>query len=216
MAAHWFEQEWAYYFVGSAPALLSATLWLSFLGFSYCYHLQRYPSHSWHLTQAGQIGAFFWDFARVEEAARCQNPKACQHPWFLPSREGCQQPKSVIINGGSWHFEFLVQPTPLRFCFNSGLDCLSQQTPLFVEVSQSCVSVLCCYTRQGTSFSGSHQPNLFLNNNFAVVVQSLSRVSFETPRTVARQAPLSMEFSRQEYWSGLPFPSWPRHRTQNA
>ena len=24
--------------------------------------------------------------------------------------------------------------------------------------------------------------------------------------TVARQAPLSMEFSRQEYWSGLPFP----------
>ena len=28
-----------------------------------------------------------------------------------------------------------------------------------------------------------------------------------TPRTVARQARLSMEFSRQEYWSGLPFPS---------
>ena len=24
---------------------------------------------------------------------------------------------------------------------------------------------------------------------------------------VARQSPLSMEFSRQEYWSGLPFPS---------
>ena len=27
------------------------------------------------------------------------------------------------------------------------------------------------------------------------------------PWTVARQAPLSMGFSRQEYWSGLPFPS---------
>ena len=26
------------------------------------------------------------------------------------------------------------------------------------------------------------------------------------PWTVTRQAPLSMEFSRQEYWSGLPFP----------
>ena len=26
------------------------------------------------------------------------------------------------------------------------------------------------------------------------------------PRTVARQAPLSVEFSRQEYWIGLPFP----------
>ena len=28
-----------------------------------------------------------------------------------------------------------------------------------------------------------------------------------TPWTVARLAPLSMEFSRQEYWSELPFPS---------
>ena len=28
-----------------------------------------------------------------------------------------------------------------------------------------------------------------------------------TPKTVALQAPLSMEFSRQEDWGGLPFPS---------
>ena len=28
-----------------------------------------------------------------------------------------------------------------------------------------------------------------------------------TPWTVACQAPLFMEFSRQEYWSGLPFPT---------
>ena len=39
-------------------------------------------------------------------------------------------------------------------------------------------------------------------------VKSLSRVRlFATPWTVAYQAPQSMEFSRQEYWSGLPFPS---------
>ena len=30
---------------------------------------------------------------------------------------------------------------------------------------------------------------------------------FVTPWTVAYQAPQSMEFFRQEYWSGLPFPS---------
>ena len=36
--------------------------------------------------------------------------------------------------------------------------------------------------------------------------QSRSRVwHFVTPWTVAHQAPLSMGFSRQEYWSGLPF-----------
>ena len=27
-----------------------------------------------------------------------------------------------------------------------------------------------------------------------------------TPWTIAHQAPLSMEFCRQEYWNGLPFP----------
>ena len=29
---------------------------------------------------------------------------------------------------------------------------------------------------------------------------------FVTPWTVAHQAPLSMGFSQQDYWSGLPFP----------
>ena len=39
-------------------------------------------------------------------------------------------------------------------------------------------------------------------------VKSLSRVRlFETPWTAAYQAPLSMGFSRQEYWSGVPSPS---------
>ena len=41
-----------------------------------------------------------------------------------------------------------------------------------------------------------------------VVLKLLSCVRlFVTPGTVAHQAPLSMQFSRQEYWSGLPFPS---------
>ena len=34
----------------------------------------------------------------------------------------------------------------------------------------------------------------------------LSHWFFATPWTVAQQAPLSMGFSTQEYWSGLPFP----------
>ena len=41
-----------------------------------------------------------------------------------------------------------------------------------------------------------------------VKVKSLSRVRlFATPRTLTYQAPWSMGFPRQEYWSGLPFPS---------
>ena len=41
-----------------------------------------------------------------------------------------------------------------------------------------------------------------------VVIQLLSPVSLSvTPWTVAHQVPLSMQFSSQEHWSGLPFPS---------
>ena len=45
-------------------------------------------------------------------------------------------------------------------------------------------------------------------DNIICEVKSLSCVRlFVTPRTVAYQDPLSMGFSRQGYWSGLPFPS---------
>ena len=44
--------------------------------------------------------------------------------------------------------------------------------------------------------------------SFSVKVKSLSGVQlFVIPWTVAYQAPLSMGFSRQECWSGLPFPT---------
>ena len=39
------------------------------------------------------------------------------------------------------------------------------------------------------------------------VRRSVVSNSFATPWTVAHQAPLSVELSRQEYWSGLPVPS---------
>ena len=37
-------------------------------------------------------------------------------------------------------------------------------------------------------------------------INLLSHLQLCEPWTVAHQAPLSMEFSRQEYWSGMPFP----------
>ena len=40
-----------------------------------------------------------------------------------------------------------------------------------------------------------------------MVLAAKSCPTLATPWTVALQAPLSMGFSRQEYWSGLPFPS---------
>ena len=43
-------------------------------------------------------------------------------------------------------------------------------------------------------------------NNSSTVSHSVMSDSV-APQTVVHQAPLSIEFSRHEYWSGLPFPS---------
>ena len=83
-----------------------------------------------------------------------------------------------------------------------------------------------CYWRVHSDIGSTHLPYVchfgvqqphFQQNQFLVwclvvsctqCVQSLSYFQlFATPWTVAHQTPLSLEFSRQEYWSGLPFPS---------
>ena len=47
-----------------------------------------------------------------------------------------------------------------------------------------------------------------------LLLSRFSRVRLcATPQTAAHQAPLSLGFSRQEYWSGLPFPS-PMHESE--
>ena len=56
----------------------------------------------------------------------------------------------------------------------------------------------CCYIIFSTEFREKH--------TLEPLVKSLSHARlFATPWTVAYQAPPSMGFSRQEYWSGLPF-----------
>ena len=44
--------------------------------------------------------------------------------------------------------------------------------------------------------------HMWLSNTWLLSLVQL----FAAPQTVARQAPLSMEFSRQKYWSELPLP----------
>ena len=63
-----------------------------------------------------------------------------------------------------------------------------------------------------TFFSSSISLHFSLNSSLikGIIIQSLNQIeskSFATPWTVAHQAPLSVGFPREEYWSGLPFPS---------
>ena len=57
------------------------------------------------------------------------------------------------------------------------------------------------FSRPGSPSTNSIVESLTTDNEVFVVQL------FVTPWTVARQAPLCMEFSRQEYWSGLSFSS---------
>ena len=59
-------------------------------------------------------------------------------------------------------------------------------------------------TGQGGKDANSPCPHVTLQLSGGVL---LFLVTKSTPRTVAFQTPLSMKFSRQEYWSGLPLPS---------
>ena len=56
------------------------------------------------------------------------------------------------------------------------------------------------------SFEGGHHYLHYLHHSLKVKLLSCVQL-FATPWTVAYQAPPSMGFFRQEYWSGLPFPS---------
>ena len=71
------------------------------------------------------------------------------------------------------------------------------------------LSFLWCLTAFVTGIPHSHKHVLLL-----LLLSRFSRVRLcATPQTAAHQAPPSLGFSRQEHWSGLPFPS-PMHESE--
>ena len=95
--------------------------------------------------------------------------------------------------------------------------------PAAADAAKSCQSCLTLCGPRESSPPGSHIPGILQARTlewvaisfsnvwkWKVKVKSLSRVQLlGTPWTAAYQAPPSMGFSRQEYWSGLPLPSPP-------
>ena len=131
--------------------------------------------------------------------------------------------------------ELLLRPLPLPALWASGKSCLGacaaaavpavRKTETFkpcylpdicpgvglnlkkyVLVAQLCLT-LCDpmnYRPPGSSVHGILQARIL---EWVVVKVTQSCLTLVTPWTVACKVPLSMGFSRQEYWSGLPFPS---------
>ena len=76
------------------------------------------------------------------------------------------------------------------------------------RLHRGCQSVSAAGSKVPRDHGEGSDQRCWLLQIFSTCGQSLSRVRlFATLWTVARQAPLSMGFPRQEYWSGLSFPS---------
>ena len=79
------------------------------------------------------------------------------------------------------------------------------------EVAQLCLT-LC--DPMDCSLLGSSVHGIFQACMLLLLLSRFSHVRLcATPQTAAHQAPPSLEFSRQEHWSGLPFPS-PMHESE--
>ena len=107
-------------------------------------------------------------------------------------------PVRIYRRRNYWKAKWLVQPIRMDFkagILESGKQILKNPLKIMLRINPPTRSVCTAFL-------------LALRTKVKVKVKSLSHVQlFETPWTVAHQTPPSMEFSRQESWSGLPFPS---------
>ena len=85
----------------------------------------------------------------------------------------------------------------------------SHYVPLWSHVCPSCTLISLCVSQPLVSVGVTQRllVTVCLMNIHASVLSSFTHLRlFENLWAVARQAPLSMGFSRKEYWSGLPCP----------
>ena len=126
-------------------------------------------------------------------------------PHFLLSATQTQPPPQSspgLCKGGSYIHSFILpmvkKTCPLPWLL---LPTLVPQLPLQAKYLILTFTLSCSHLHVLKTF----QASLIVP---PISVKSFSHIRlFVTLWTVACQAPLSMEFSRQEYWSGLPFPS---------
>ena len=110
-------------------------------------------------------------------------PKATEGPRSL---RVCKGPRHMLTNTDSIFLIPLLHWTKLQF---KSHDCAFISTNIYIYI----------YTHTHT------HTHTYIHTR--VHACCLSMMSLGDPMDLAHQAPLSMKFSKQEYWSGLPFPS---------
>ena len=109
----------------------------------------------------------------------------------------------LVLHFQPHHFEkVILKTTSLHLCFlqNCYSHCLLHNLPA------SWTTFILELDTEKFMFSSMELVSIYLS--YLYMCQSFSCIRlFAIPWTVAQEAPLTVGFSRQEYWSGLPFPS---------
>ena len=121
----------------------------------------------------------------------------------------CFLPQGIFLTQGS-----NLHLLRLRHCRGNTYVCVCVCVSVCVYLNHFAVYLKCCrYTsiKKKLILQWLNKIKIisysFLYSHLVVVVQSLNCVWFLRPHGLLCQAPLSTGFPRQEYWSGLPFPS---------
>ena len=138
---------------------------------------------------------FVW-YLTIQSINTCSKTNRCFYGWCLQ----CTYLGGLFLNLGKY---FSLYPEAAAAAAKLLQLCLTPCDPIDVSPLGSSVSgILQARTLEWVAISFSNAWK------WKVKVKSLSRVQLlATSWSVAYQAPPSMGFSRQEYWSGLPLPS---------
>ena len=145
---------------------------------------------------------FFHTFTWISHGCTCvPHPKPSSHvpPHPIPQDLPSALDLSALSHASNLDWRSISHMVICMFqcCLSNHPTLAFSHTP---KVCSLHLCLFCCLTYRVII-------NIFLNSMWSEM-KLLSHVwLFVTPWTVAYQAPPSMEFSRQEYWSGLPCPS---------
>ena len=110
--------------------------------------------------------------------------------------------------------QIMYLPPSICLCFNPvSRECVTQSV-----IKRSLSSLIPAQESTAASYCSSYKVGILPPASYHMLLLLLlsrfSRVRLRaTPQTEAHQAPPSLGFSRQEHWSGLPFPS-PMHESE--
>ena len=192
---------------GNVEGLVPRRILQGFI-FTYLYLFLLFGfADTWGLMRASQVA-----LVEKNQTAKCRRPEV----WSLAWKDPLEKEMTVYSNILAWQITWTEEPGSVQFMGPQrvGHD-WSDLTHTWGLMLSTLLSLLLCLHSNIGNLKENLQPCCLISwrreggwVSKEVLLSRFSRVQLcATTWTAAYQAPPSMGFSRQEYWSGLPLPS---------